>query len=278
MDVFFELEEKRNRTKSRWWSILIHIGLVLLALLPLLTYPVPPPGQKGILVNLGNPDTGQGEKPAPETPTEIPESSQEPVEEVENIPVKPVETAPPPEKPQEKLTSDSDIILERKKREEERKKEEEEAAKKAEEENAAREKARLDAEAAKTKSDIGGLFGGQGNTGKPGQQGDPEGDPNEERLQGISTGAGVVGGSLGNRGVVTIPKIKDKSQKEGKVVINVCVDKAGKVISADFTQRGSTSTDPTLVKLATENARLWKFMPGDTDRQCGTITYQFKLN
>ena len=286
MDVFFEIEEKRNRTKSRWFSLLIHIGLILLALMPLLTFPVPPPGQKGILVNLGNPDVGQGEQPAPiaepqsSEEEEIQETEQEQIP--ENIPVKPVEKTPPPVQDQERLTSESDLILERKKREEEKKKADELAAKRKAEEEAAREKARVDAEAAKTKSDIGGLFGGQGtgqgNSGKPGQQGDPDGDPNEGRLQGISTGAGVVGGGLGNRGVATIPKINDKSQKEGRVVINVCVDKLGKVISSDFTQRGSTSTDPTLVKLATENARLWKFMPGDTDRQCGTITYQFKLN
>jgi outer membrane biosynthesis protein TonB len=292
MDVFFELDEKRNRSKSRWLSILIHIGLVLLALLPLLSFPVPPPGQKGILVNLGLPDEGMGNESAPIIPKEAAQKEKEQVPEI--VPIKQVESAPPKIEEPSRLTTDSDVIIERKKREEEKKKADELAAKKAAEEEAnrkaeeeaarvkAQEKARIDAEAAKTKSDIGGLFGGQGtgqgNTGRPGNQGDPDGDPNAGKLEGISTGAGMVGGGLGNRGVVTIPKINDRSQKEGKVVINVCVDKAGKVLSADFTQRGSTTTDPTLVRLATDNARLWKFMPGDTDRQCGTITYQFKLN
>jgi hypothetical protein len=50
------------------------------------------------------------------------------------------------------------------------------------------------------------------------------------------------------------------------------------VISAEYTQVGSTTADPLLNKIALENSRLWKFLPGDAQKQCGTITYKFKLN
>ncbi|MBK9489496.1 MAG: hypothetical protein IPO07_12450 [Haliscomenobacter sp.] len=60
-------------------------------------------------------------------------------------------------------------------------------------------------------------------------------------------------------------------------MIAVCVDSNGSVVSADFTQKGSTTSNNTLVNLAVNNAKKWKFSTGDVDRQCGTVTYRFKL-
>ena len=55
------------------------------------------------------------------------------------------------------------------------------------------------------------------------------------------------------------------------------MDSSGKVISADFTQRGSTSTDSQLIRIAKKNARAYRFSKGSVDKQCGTITYVFKV-
>ena len=173
--------------------------------------------------------------------------------------------------------------------EEARKIAEAEAKKKAEEDakrKAAEEEARKKAEAeAKRKADLeaakkqyGDVFGeGKGKTDTEGNQGDPDGDPDASNLEGISTGSGKVGGGLGNRGVRYEPTIKDQSQKTGRVVVKVCVDRNGNVVSADYTQRGSTTTDADLKRLAIASAKRFRFTESTIDKQCGTITIDFKL-
>ncbi len=157
-----------------------------------------------------------------------------------------------------------------------------EAKKKAAEEEAKRiaaeEEARKAAEYEAAKKQYGDVFGkGKGKTGTDGNQGDPNGDPDASNLEGISTGSGKVGGGLGNRGVKYEPTIKDQSQKTGRVVVKVCVDRNGDVVSADYTQRGSTTTDGDLKKLAIASAKRFKFTTSTIDKQCGTITIDFKL-
>ncbi|MDX1667187.1 MAG: energy transducer TonB [Saprospiraceae bacterium] len=313
MDTTLSHKEKRNKRRSMLTSIAAHLLLIILALLPLLTFPDPPPGQEGILVNLGVPDEGSGfENAGPSQPQEqIEEEEEEPVappqpeEETSPEPAPPepepdIEPEPEPAPEKEVVTTeDPEAVALRKKREEEarkkaqeeaRKKAEEEARKKAEEEarrkaeeearKRAEEEARKKAEAEKLKDELGGLFGegkGKGETGDPGNQGDPGGDPDASKLEGISTGSGTVGGGLGDRGVLKSPKIEDDSQQQGTVVVRVCVDKAGNVLSADFTQRGSTTSNARLVQLAVNNAKKWEFSEGAVDKQCGTITYRFRV-
>ena len=125
-----------------------------------------------------------------------------------------------------------------------------------------------------------GFFGegaGKGDTNTQGNQGDPEGNPDASLLEGISSGAGKVGGGLSDRGLVAAPRPEDSSQNTGTVVIEVCVDAGGNVISSRFTQRGSTTANAELVDIAIANAKKWKFSKGDVDRQCGTITYNFRV-
>ena len=298
MDTILTEQEKQNRRKGITVSTVFQVLLIILALLPLLTFPDPPPGQEGILVNLGLPDVGQGDENAgPAEPTVQEEVVEEqPVEETTPPPPKPVEE-PAPSTSKEVVVDDNseEIALEKKKQAEEaakRKKEQEDEAKRIAEEQArkkaeedarkkAEEEARKKEEANKLKDLLsGGLSGsgkGKGNTGKPGNQGDPDGDPDASKLEGISTGSGTVGGGLGSRGVTNAPRITDNSQKQGTVVVKVCVDKKGKVTSAEFTQRGSTTSDGTLKSLAIQNARKWTFSNGQVDKQCGTITYRFQV-
>ena len=72
-------------------------------------------------------------------------------------------------------------------------------------------------------------------------------------------------------------RINDTSQKSGKVVIEVCVDRTGGVVSADYTQRGSTTSDSELKTKAIQAARGYKFAASTADQQCGTITFNFQL-
>lgn len=131
----------------------------------------------------------------------------------------------------------------------------------------------------KKKSQFGDLFGkGKGSGGEQGNQGETKGDPNGKVLTGISTGTGRVGGGLSNRGIMQAPTLSENSQKYGKVVVKVCVDKNGKVIESTFTQKGSTTTDSQLVAISEKAAKKYVFAPGSLDQQCGTITFDFKLN
>ena len=304
METIITHQERKNKKRGWRTSIMIHIALIILALLPILTYPDPPPGQEGILVNLGLPDMGEGEENAgPSEPTEAVEEDTpdqpeaQPEEVVEEQPPREVEVEKPePVKEKEVIrTEDPEAVALKKKREEEAQKARE-AELERQRQEAEAERQRLaeaerqrkaeaarkqkEAEANKLKNEIGGLFGdgsGKGKTGTAGNQGDPDGDPNANKLEGISTGSGTVGGGLGNRGVLNSPRITDNSQKAGTVVVKVCVNNSGSVVSAEFTQRGSTTADSQLKSLAVANAKKWKFSTGSVDRQCGTITYRFKV-
>lgn len=291
MSMVVTQEEPKNRRRGVTLSVIVHITLLIIALLPLLTYPDPPPGQEGILVNLGLPDQGQGDENAAAAESEPAAAEPEP----EEVTPPQEETAPKPEPVKEKevlQTEDPEEIALKRKREQERKQQEETDRKAREEEarrkaaadeakrKAAEEDARRKAEADKMKGTIGGLFGdgkGKGKTGTSGNQGDPNGDPNAEALEGISTGSGKTGGGLLGRGVVSSPKVVENSQKQGTVVVEVCVNADGDVTSAKFTQRGSNTSDGALVRAAVDNAKSWRFSKGSVDQQCGTITYNFKL-
>ena len=292
--------EKKNHRKGLIFSVLFHTILIILLAIFGLSWQSPPPEPGGILVNLGIPDVGQGDENAPkgepappvEEPTPEPEEATPPPKTTRP---KPKETKPEPTPKKEvKKTEDPEAIALRKKKERERKKKEAEARAKAEAERRRKEaEAKARAEAARKKAEkerkrrelenlvSGGLGGGKGDgkgtTGKPGNQGDPGGDPNAGALSGISTGAGTVGGGLSGRGYKRPSPPKDNSQATGVVVIYVCVDKRGNVISADYTQAGSTTANSKLIRIAKSNAKKYKFDPGSVDKQCGTIRYDFKV-
>lgn len=273
-------------------SAVLHTLILILGLLPFFTYPDPPPGQEGILVNLGLPDQGQGDENAaaaePAREREVESQAEPEPERVNERPVeKPQKTEPTPQKDIIK-TEDPDAIAlrEQKKREQaeqDRERREEDARQRAEvgaRRKAAEEEARKKAEADKFKEglDLGGLGKGKGNTGKAGNQGDPNGDPNAKNLEGVSSGKGNVGGGLDARGILAQgPGVKDNSQSVGNAVIRVCIDLDGKVTSAEFTQKGSSISDGGLKNKAIADARQWKFGKGNVDSQCGTITYRFRV-
>lgn len=270
-----------NERKGRNITVAVHAVLIILSLMPLLTYPDPPPGEAGIVVNLGIPDVGQGEENAgPSAPSEV-EPEPTPTVEPEPTPSRP---EPTPQKPVVTTEDPAAVALRKQQQEHERRQREEQARQRAAEEEARRkaaaEEARRNAEAANTRNQIGGLFGGgsgKGNTGTAGNQGDPNGDPNSGNLEGISKGSGRVGGGLGNRGVVRSPSINDSFQKTGTVVVEVCVNSSGEVTRADLKLSGTTTQDAQLVNAAKQNARQWKFSAGSVDNQCGTITYNFRV-
>ncbi len=84
---------------------------------------------------------------------------------------------------------------------------------------------------------------------------------------------------LAGRDIVAWPRIEDKSSKEGVVVVEIVVDPSGRVVSARPGIRGSTTTDPYLLKLAKDAALRTRFTadPRRVSDQVGTLTIYFKL-
>jgi TonB family protein len=263
---------KEQTSLGKGWAVSLAMHILFLALLclPFLVTRIPPPESEGLLVNLGLQDQGQGN----ETPKgQTKELSASPTPQKPQPEIKPSAShTPAKETVQKSITSKEDSGVTARETEAREK-----AA--ADAQRKAAEEAQQQAAYNNAKKSYGDLLGnsGKGNTGKAGSQGDPNGDPNSDILEGISKGSGRVGGGLGNRGVLHEPQINDRSQKTGRVVITVCVDKTGKVIKAEYTQKGSTTTDSELRDMARKAALQFKFTTSEIEEQCGTITVDFKV-
>lgn len=79
-----------------------------------------------------------------------------------------------------------------------------------------------------------------------------------------------------DRRVLQRAPVRDSTSKTGTVVVHLCVNRKGKVVSAEYSPKGSTTTDEHLVRVALENARQWRFEKSKQRKQCGNITYNFK--
>ncbi len=120
--------------------------------------------------------------------------------------------------------------------------------------------------------------GSQGITGKDGNQGDPNGNPNSNNYTGNSpSGNGLPSYKLSGRNSKSLPKPNYNQKDEGVVVVDIWVDKSGNVTKAIAGSRGSTTTNQSLWKLAVEAATRSKFdAKGNApEEQKGTITYNF---
>lgn len=301
MEATFAFQHK-NRT-SVLVSTIVHLLLILLAFMPLLNIHFPPPEQGGIAVALGDPDLGDGiAEPDPGTPAASEAPSETPVEEkpveksVEPKVVKQVNNNTKVEKQIEREDPDEIQIKEDVKKKaaekeaaEEAKRKSAEAESKRKAEAEAKKKAESEAKLKAAKDKLGGLLKpgpnggggdgtGRGNTGKDGNQGDPNGNPQSDILEGKNTGTGRIGGGLSGRKAMVKPEPDEKSQITGKVVIAVCVDAKGSVTSANYTQRGSTTNDAGLIKAAIDAVKRWKFEDVDHEEQCGTVSFNFKVS
>ncbi len=127
---------------------------------------------------------------------------------------------------------------------------------------------------------------GQGNT-KPGgnqgaQWGTPGGAPN-----GTGNGPGGSGPGSGDGMSYDLkgrkwrqrPLVFENSQKSGRVVVAIKVDKMGNVVYAKYQQKGSTTTDAALIQVAEQSAMKAKFTddPNADEEQFGTISFNFKV-
>lgn len=266
-------EEKKNKVKATFGTIIFHI-LVIAALLFLgLSTPLPLPGEEGVEVNLGSSNVGMGnqqaEAPAPKA---VPKPKPQPVVEEkvkEDIITQDIEEAP--------------VI-------EEKKEEKKEKVKKEEEpyiEDKTDDKVEKEPEPEPPKVDPRALYKGksqsdegqdEGITGDQGDQGKENGDPDVDNYDGLGGAGEGVSFDLGGRGKVTLTKPPYKTNEEADVRVTIHVDKQGIVKRVQVSQKGTTTSNPILIKEALNAARHSTFQadPNAPDLQKGTITYKFR--
>ena len=258
-----ESGEEKNRKIGLTASVVFHLLLLILFAFFGLSYMEPPPEEEGITINFGTDDFGK-----------VSENDNPPSESAEESPSEAVaETPTPTESVQEDLITqdqeDAPSIDQEKKKSQEVPVEEE--------------KPQIDPKLnqaldkwKKNKEEAGG---GDGNTEQAGDQGDLKGDPDSKNYQGGGLGNGT-SFTLSGRNLISSPKITDQSQEEGRVVVEIIVDRYGNVIRAKAGARGSTTTSSTLYKKAKEAAMKTKFdaNPNVAEEQKGTMTFIFILN
>jgi hypothetical protein len=112
--------------------------------------------------------------------------------------------------------------------------------------------------------------GNEGIAGGTGDQGRPGGDPNGRNYSGTPRSFGVK--------VLSIPNqtFEDDFNQNAKVAMDIVVDDNGKVTSATFQPRGSTTSDRKYVDIARRSA--FQLKMGSVDGgQKGTVVFNFKV-
>lgn len=273
---------KNSRIQGIVGTVIVHL-VILLILLFVFIHGTEVQEEGGVPVMLGNTELSQGDSD-PYTLTEVDILNEPQMESV------PEQTSDVEASEQEMITQDMEetVAVTPQKKKDTAKKTEKEQPKKTvpektreqieAEKKAAAEKAAAEAAAKK----IAGAFGkgttmgskGSGTTGK-GIEGSPTGNGNV----GKSTGVGGVGSwDLNGRSLNgSLPVPVYNVQDEGRVVVTITVNPAGKVISTSINKRTNT-VNAALRRAAEEAARKATFNTiSGVNNQTGTITYYFKL-
>lgn len=263
-----DILKKTHKRAGLIGTIVFHLVLILLFMIFGLSHMEPPP-QQGILINFGNTDQGMGEVQPEQSSAAASEEDDVPQEESaaessdteEDVMTQDTEEAPAVSEEDEKKKEES---------EEEEKEEETEEQKVSEELNNLLNKWKAEGEESSEDS--------EGETGEPGDQGDPDGDPGSDSYQTGGNGTGT-SYELSGRSMKSTPKIKDASQEEGKVVVDIIVDKYGNVVKARI-GRGGTTSNAVLERKALEAAKKTRFNQklDAPEEQKGKMTFVFILN
>ncbi len=113
-----------------------------------------------------------------------------------------------------------------------------------------------------------------GNGTGNGQQGGPDGGLGQQAGKGI----GTLSGKIKDRSIPGNQVIDGNYTQTGTVVVEICIDPNGQVISTKYTIHGSTTSDPVLKEAAIKYARQMKFAakPEALGNECGEMKVVFK--
>jgi len=250
-----------------------HAGLLAFAILFGFATPLPLPEEQGILINFGTDDFGAGdEEPmyseVPEESTPPPQEAVTPTESTEEIISQDFEDAPVVvEKPQVK--KQEEVITPK------------EEVKPVVEEQAP------PPEPEPRKANPKALYKGQKDTDATGSEGVTQGEGNQGSITGspdsdnYAQGLGGKGirANLAGRNPVSLPKPEYTADVEGTVVVEIRVNREGKVTKATPGVKGSNTLNKSLLEAAKKAALKARFNTKQDAAytQAGTITYHFVL-
>ncbi|MFO8054525.1 MAG: energy transducer TonB [Bacteroidales bacterium] len=250
-------EEKQNEYMSAGLigTLLFHGIIVVLLLIFGFTTPLPLPEEQGVVVNLGYSGHGMGDIQPREPAEQIASSSSSAADESEEVATQNTEDAP-------ELSSSSG---------------EQQTQETGENREAAPDESQVD-ENLTYPGRRTSEGGSEGQTGEPGDQGAPGGDPGADNYQGSPGGeGGNVDYSLSGRYSRELPEPPKDFREQGKVVVKIWVNREGNVIKAEPGQKGSTTGDSQLYRMAKKAAMNARFNKKNDapEVQTGTITYTF---
>ena len=272
-------------TKHKRKSALITACILALLIFVVFNYGmryVDPPEEYGLAINFGSSDVGSGapvEKTNKVSEPTIVEKQEVVQEEVKEIPKEVIE--------EEIITSDTpkDVPVIEKVKE----------VKKAPVKKVVKEIIKKEIPKPKpkpskeTQDALNNLLSGNSSDGKPKGEGDDEevgvkgkekGDASATKYYG-NTGNGSGGNyNLAGRKALSKPKEQPDCQEEGTVVVEIQVDRNGKVVYAKAGVQGTTNSNPCLLKPAKQAALKTKWSTSNKApaNQVGTIVYKFSLS
>lgn len=266
--------EKKNNFKGLAGTVIFHGLLLVFFMFFGFRTPLPLPAEQGIAINFGTSDEGMGDVQ--------PDDSGDNQGNTDEAASKQVSSTAPSSSQQSAATQDlEDAPSVNEKKSPKTTPTNTNPVTKPTEPTQEETKPKLDSRADYSRIGGGSRGGSQGQTGQPGDQGSRDGSRNTDR-QGEGGRGGLIGDpsfSLEGRKLVKIPDITDKSQREGKVIVRIKVDKQGRVTSAEAILKGTTLLDASLMRKCELAALEARFSSNDNaqEEQIGTITFLFKL-
>lgn len=273
------LETKHERNSAKITSLIV---LILLLLLFVVGPPyMDPPLEYGVAVNFGTSDVGSGDIQPKEPIKSEPREVIPQVEETKSEPTTPSNAS------ENVLTADNAEAIAIKKQKEiaDAKAKAEADAKAAEQKKKQEEadkKAKLDALIGGVKKSDGKTAGGEGDDKTPGDKGQLDGDPYAPSYFGTggngSGGSGSSGYGLNGRGKPSNGKVVPKCDEEGRVVVEIHVNRDGRVTKAIPGVKGTTG-DLCLYEAAKQTALTYKW-PADSKapaNQIGFVKIDFSV-
>lgn len=290
------LNTKHERDSAKITTLIV---VILLLLLFVVGPPyMDPPLEYGIAVNFGDSNVGSGAvQPLQPVKSEPKEVVSEPIvkeTKVEEEITEPTKSEQPAENV---LTEDNSEAIAMKKQKEaaeakanaeakakaevERVQKAKEAAEAKQRQEEADKKAKLDALIGGVRKSEGTTTGGEGDDNKPGDKGQLDGDPYAPSYFGEpGTGSGGSGGGYGlnGRGKPSNGKVVPECDEEGRVVVEIHVNRDGRVINAIPGKRGTTG-NICLYEAAKKTALTYKW-PADPKApasQVGFVKIDFSV-
>jgi TonB family protein len=250
-----ESKEKKDKGIAVAGTIIVHALIVLVLFLMAFRTPLTLPGEEGVEVDLGMMNQGMGniqpEKPA------IPQAAQPQQQKStikEDIVTQNDEEAPAIEKPKN--------------------------TKPKQEKPAEQPKPTVNNRAIYRGSNNPQAGGSEGITGQPGDQGNPNGLAGVRQYEGNGGRGNGAGYDLGGRGAKSLHRPDDDFSEEGKIVVDIWVNRAGQVVRAEVATKGTDIINSAMRQKAIQAAKRSTFAadPDATEEQHGTITYTFVIN